>query len=104
MKNLQAKIVNKQEIIDKLRELKPELEQKYFVKEVGLFGSYVRNEQREDSDIDILVDYGKDATLFVFGELQYMLSELFDKKVDIAMKKTLKKRIGKQILSEVIYV
>ena len=91
-------------IILKLKELKPELEKYYNVTELGVFGSFVRDEQTPDSDIDILIDYQEGTSILTLGGLQYRLSELFNKKVDIVMKKTLRKRIGKQILSEVIYV
>lgn len=92
------------EIILKLKELKPEMEKLYNVTELGVFGSFVRDEQTENSDIDILIDYKDGTSILTLGGLQYMLSELFDKKIDIVMKKSLKKRIGKQILSEVVYV
>ncbi len=95
---------NKDEILHKLRELKPILESDYNITEIGLFGSYVRNEQKAESDIDILVNYKPDTSLFTLGGLQYFLSEIFNKKVDIVMKNSLKKRTGKHILSEVVYV
>lgn len=91
-------------IILKLKELKPEMEKLYNVTELGVFGSFVRDEQTENSDIDILIDYKDGTSILTLGGLQYMLSELFNKKIDIVMKKSLKKRIGKQILSEVVYV
>lgn len=96
------KDINK--IIKKLKELKPELEKNYNITELGVFGSFVRNEQTPQSDIDILVDYKKGTSILTLGGLQYMLSELFNAKVDLVMKKTLRKKIGEQILSEVIYV
>lgn len=92
------------QIISKLKELKPELVNDYNITELGVFGSFVRNEQREDSDIDILVDYKDGTSILTLGGLQYLLSEVFGTKVDIVMKKTLQKKIGKQILSEVVYV
>jgi uncharacterized protein len=95
---------NIDEIIAKLKELKPDIEKKFNITELGVFGSFVRNEQREGSDIDILIDYKDGTSLLTLGGLQYMLSELFNTKVDIVMKKSLKNRIGKQILSEVLYV
>jgi len=95
---------NINEIITKLKELKPDIEKKFNITELGVFGSFARNEQNEESDIDILVDYKDGTSLLTLGGLQYMLSTLFNTKVDIVMKKSLKKRIGKQILSEVIYV
>lgn len=91
-------------IIAKLKELKPELEKNYNITELGVFGSFARNEQTPQSDIDILIDYKDGTSILTLGGLQYMLSDLFNIKVDLVMKKTLKKRVGEQILSEVIYV
>lgn len=91
-------------ILEKLRELKPELENEYFVQEIGVFGSYVRNEQTLDSDIDLLIQFRDGMDLFKLAYLINWLGEIFGKKVDIANKKTLRPRIGKKILSEVIYV
>lgn len=91
-------------ILEKLRELKPELENEYFVQEIGIFGSYVRNEQTLDSDIDLLIQFREGMDLFKLAHLIKWLGEIFGKKVDIANKKTLRPRIGKKILSEVIYV
>lgn len=95
---------NINQIISKLKEIKPDLEKDYDITELGVFGSFVRGEQNINSDIDILIDYKEGTSLLTLGGLQYMLSELFKTKVDLVMKKTLKKQIGKQILSEVIYV
>lgn len=95
---------NINQIISKLKEIKPDLEKNYDITELGVFGSFVRGEQKNNSDIDILIDYKEGTSLLKLGGLQYMLSELFKTKVDLVMKKTLKKQIGKQILSEVIYV
>ncbi len=98
--------MNKKEIIEKIKELKPEIEKSYFVKEIGLFGSYVRDEQKDDSDIDILVSFSDDSpiTLFSFCTFENWLSDILGKKVDLVMKDSLKKRIGKHILSEVVYL
>ena len=76
----------------------------YNITELGVFGSFVRGEQKSTSDIDILIDYKEGTSILTLGGLQYLLTELFGTKIDIVMKKTLKKRIGKQILSEIIYV
>lgn len=94
----------KEEIIQKLKGLKPEIEQRYKVNEIGIFGSYSRNEQTEDSDIDILIDYERGMTIFKFCELENWLSDILGKKVDLVMKKALKPRIGKRILKEVVYL
>lgn len=91
-------------IISKFKNIKPVLMKDYNITELGVFGSFVRGEQKSTSDIDILIDYKEGTSILTLGGLQYLLTELFGTKIDIVMKKTLKKRIGKQILSEVIYV
>jgi len=81
-----------------------ELRERCGVKEIGIFGSFVRGEEREDSDIDILVEFEKPIGFFKFLELEEYLSNLIGRKVDLVSKKALKPRIGKHILREVIYV
>lgn len=91
-------------IIKKLSKLKPILQKDYFVNEIGIFGSYVRNQQTENSDIDILVDFSDEIDIFTVADLINWLGAIFGKKIDIVNKKTLRPRIGKTILSEVRYV
>jgi len=88
------------EDINRVLFLNREILKKYKVKSISLFGSYVRNEQKEESDIDFLVDFQKGATLFDFVELQDSLSELLAKKVSIVSKRGLSKYIGPYILKE----
>ena len=83
---------------------KQELREKYGVREIGIFGSYIRNENRKDSDIDILVEIEKPMGFFKFIRLERYLSELLGAKVDLVTKKALKPHIGQRILAEVIYV
>lgn len=83
---------------------KQELKEKYGVKEIGIFGSYLRKENRESSDIDILVEIEKPTGFFKFIRLERYLSELLGAKVDLVTKKALKPYIGQRILDEVIYV
>ncbi len=89
-----------------LEEQKSYLADKYGVKIIGIFGSYVRGEQRPDSDLDILIDLERPLKISLIGlvELEYELGNLLGVKVDLAIKQNLKKRIGKQILSEVVPV
>jgi len=89
------------EIISKHKE---ELRKKYGVKEIGVFGSLVRGELKEESDIDILVEFEKPIGLFKFLELEEYLSNLLGKKVDLVSKKALKPHIGKYILEEVVII
>jgi predicted nucleotidyltransferase len=83
---------------------KNEIVEKYGVKEIGIFGSYLREEQKETSDIDILVEFIRPVGMLTFINLKNYLSDLFGINVDLVMKKALKPRIGQKILSEVVYV
>jgi len=89
-----------------LKRYERELKEKYGVKEIGVFGSYVRGEQKKDSDLDILVEFYPHAgiDLIKFVELEEYLSELLGIRVDLVMKSALKPRIGKRILEEVVYI
>lgn len=89
------------EITSIIKSHKTEFAEKYGVCEIGIFGSVVRGEAREDSDVDVLVSFDRPITLFGVMDLEFQLEDLFDNKVDLVMKKTLKHRIGKHILSEV---
>jgi len=92
------------EIEKKLNENEAILREKFNVKELGIFGSYVRREQKNKSDVDILVEFYKPPDLFAFIELEDFLSALLGIKVDLVMKSTLKPRIRERILKEAIYL
>ncbi len=96
--------MGKQEIIKIIRNKKPEMESRYGVQRLGLFGSYVRERQRKKSDIDILVTFNRDIDLFDFLDLRKYLESQLQAKVDLVMETALKPAIGKRILSEVEYV
>lgn len=82
----------------------PELRRQYGVRHLWLFGSHVRNEQTEVSDLDILVEFTTPPTLFQFVRLKDELSGLLGIPVDLVMKSALKPRIGEHILSESVPV
>ncbi len=90
------------DILKTLRTHLPELRERYHVKSLGVFGSYVHGEERRRSDVDILVEFEQVPTLFDLSALQRHLSDLVGVKVDLVMRSTLKPAIGQQILSEVI--
>jgi uncharacterized protein len=92
------------EIQQILKAQKPYLVQTYGITEIGVFGSYVRGEQRPDSDVDILIELARPARISLIGlvELECHLSDLLGVKADLAIKKNLRKRIGSRILSEVV--
>jgi len=95
-----------EEIKEKLEELKPLLEEKFEVKSIGIFGSYVRGGEKKGSDLDILVEFEEsaDLSLLDFIRLENYLSEELGVKVDLVEKGTLKPRIGKHILEEVVSI
>jgi len=92
------------EIRSILSEYRMELAEKYQVREIGVFGSIVHNQQEKGSDIDLLVDFKETVDFFEFLELEEYLSELLGAEVDLVMKTALKPKIGERILGEVIYV
>ncbi len=82
----------------------PRLQSEFNLESLGLFGSFVRNEPRSDSDLDILVTFSEAPTLIQFVHLKNHLSDLLGIKVDLVMKKALKPRISEQILKEVVSI
>lgn len=83
---------------------KAELREKFKVKTIGVFGSYVRGEQKRSSDVDVLVEFEEPVGLFEFIKLENYLSDLLGVKVDLVSKKALKPHIGEHIMQEVIMI
>ncbi|MBI5033077.1 MAG: nucleotidyltransferase family protein [Chloroflexi bacterium] len=80
----------------------PELRERYSVKTLGVFGSYVRGEQKKKSDLDLLIEFEQTPTLLEFVHLKRHLGDLVGIPVDLVLKKTLKPHIGRYILAEVV--
>jgi uncharacterized protein len=93
-----------EEVKQQLLQIKPRLQQVYQVTELGIFGSYARQEQTETSDVDVLIDYDQAPTLFKLVELRDDLSNVLGMKVDVVTKNGLKPRIRERVLSEVVYL
>ena len=91
-----------QEIRDILSRHKKELKRKYKLRKIGIFGSYVRGEQREDSDVDILVDFDELPDLLKFVNLEHYLEELLQLKVDLVRRQALRKELKERVLGEVV--
>jgi predicted nucleotidyltransferase len=83
---------------------KAELRKKFKVKTIGVFGSYIRGEQKRSSDVDVLVEFEEPIGLFEFMDLEDYLSQLLGVKVDLVSKKALKPHIGERIMQEVIMI
>lgn len=93
-----------EQIIAVLATHRADLAERYYVSELGVFGSYVRGEQRLDSDIDILAAFSVTPSLFTLIALEDELSELLGLPVDLAVKSALRPHIGARILREVVAV
>lgn len=87
-----------------LARYKPTLTREYFVREIGVFGSYVRNEQKEGSDIDILVEFEKPVSLLKLIGLENYLKKVIDDKVEVIPKKGIRPELKDNILGEVVYI
>lgn len=94
--------------LDKFREIlkqhKYDLKDRFKLKNIGLFGSYVNKKQNRKSDLDILVEFKEAPGLLKFIELEEYLSKTIGVKVDLVMKQALKPAIKKYILREVVYI
>ncbi len=89
-----------------LKEHKAEVVEKYRVREIGIFGSFVRGEQKQKSDIDILVEFSpRDIPgLIRLGEMERYFQRLLRKKVDVVIKSGIRPELKKGILKEVVYI
>jgi len=84
---------------------KPEIVKRFHVKEIGIFGSYVRNEQGKRSDIDILVEFKAGHYNFDnYMELKFFLEDHFKEPVDLIIKKGVRPELKSIIMNETIYV
>lgn len=94
--------MRKEEAIKILEEVKDEVRGEYKAEIVGIFGSFVRGEDREDSDIDILVKFYEGATLFDLVGLADLLEERLNRKVDIVSERALRKEIEDYVMKEIV--
>lgn len=96
-------MLTKEEILRKIEENEEEIK-RYGVKRIGLFGSYIRNEQKEKSDVDILVEFEEGKKTFDnYMNLAFFLEDLFNCKVDLVIAESIKPLLKPYILTEVEY-
>jgi len=96
-------MITKNDILSRLKELKPTLHGEYAVKEIGLFGSFSDNTFNEESDIDIIVELERPIG-WKFFSLELYLESVFNRKIALVTKNALKEQIKDSILKQVIYV
>ncbi|MBM4050362.1 MAG: nucleotidyltransferase [Planctomycetes bacterium] len=94
----------KADILRQLQSLKAEAQAKYKVKGLELFGSVVRGEQNEQSDIDVLADFADDADLLDFVGLGLFLEERLNMKVDVVPRPALREELRDAVLKEAVPV
>ncbi len=96
--------MTKQDILHYLKIHKNELNEKFGVIKIGLFGSYARDEAKKESDIDIAVEIESTNSFRSFFGLLYFLEDGLKSKIDLGIEQTLKSIRKKGILKEIIYV
>jgi predicted nucleotidyltransferase len=94
--------MNAEDVLATLRALKPDIAERYKVRSIGLFGSFVRGEQMTDSDIDLLAEFEEDADLFDLIGLALYLEEIFQRRVDVVPKGSLRAELRDTVLQQAI--
>lgn len=89
-------------VIETITEHKKEIKKKYGVRKIGVFGSHVRGEQTETSDVDLLVEFEK-PTFDNFMDLLFFLEDLFGKKVDLITNRGISPYISPRIEKGVVW-
>ena len=96
------KIYTIEEIKEILQKSKEDFEVRFGVDKFMLFGSYAKNQQTSESDIDLLVNFKQPIDFFEFIDLQYYIAGLFNKKIDLGTIGSLKEFVKDKILKEAI--
>ena len=92
------------EIREILTKRKDELKEKYNIKNIGIFGSFIRGEQNARSDVDILVEFNKLPDIFLLIDLEEYLKKLLHKKVDLVRKSAIRPELKDDISKEAVYI
>lgn len=99
------KTITKAQIIETLKHNNKVIRNRFGVKDIGLFGSYVRAEQKKASDIDVLVEFKKGYKTFNnYMDLKFFLEDIFGVKVDLVIKEAVRQELEEYIFNEVVYV
>ncbi len=87
-----------------LASYKHELEDKYHVKEIGIFGSYAREKQTNNSDLDVLIEFNKPVSLLQIISLENYISDILGIKVDVVTKNNIREELKEAILKDTFLV
>ena len=102
--NVQLNDCSFKDLHEVLKQYFPQVKLSYGVKSLGVFGSFVREEATEHSDLDILVEFEGKPTFRKYMDLKFFLEDLFSRRVDLVIQSDIKPQLREQILSEVVYV
>ncbi len=98
------KALTRDEVLNQLRKHKPELEKRFGVTTLALFGSTARDEALEDSDIDLMVTFDRTATSKMFFGLQFCVEDMLGRPVDLVTEKAFQGNRRAHANTEAIYV
>jgi len=92
------------DVLTLLRQHEPIIKKQFGIAKIGIFGSFIRGEERPDSDVDVLITFRKGQKTFEnYMDCKFYLEDLFGRKVDLVMKSTIKTRFKTNILGEIVY-
>lgn len=92
------------DVISTLKEHEKLIRQKFGVKKIGIFGSFARGEEKEDSDLDVLVVFEEGQKTFDnYMDLKFYLEDLFGREIDLVTERALKPQLKTIIMKEVVY-
>ncbi len=97
-------IIAVEDLLERFRALKPYIKKRYRAKQIELFGSNIRGEQTDSSDIDVLVDFEEEADLFDLTGLAIFLEKELQRKVDVVPKRALREELRESILKDAVTV
>ncbi len=92
------------EILKELKSILPEIQSKYSVLSIEVFGSYTINRQTSRSDVDLLVTFTKTPGLLKYIELENFISDKLNLKVDLVMKDSIKPVLKNYISPQAIHI
>ena len=96
--------ITKSELIETVKRHNKDIRKRFKVKDIGLFGSYVRDEQKKESDVDVLVEFEKGHKTFNnYMDLKFFLEDIFGLKVDLVIKDAVRTELKEYIFTEVVY-
>ena len=95
--------MNRDQVLAELRRHRQDIEQRFAIKHLSVFGSAARDELRDDSDIDVLVEFKGTATFDGYMDLKFYLETLLKRNVDLVTQDAVKPRMRPMIEQEAIH-